>query len=90
MNSQKILSFRIFVVILMMQFTLIGCSQDNKKVWKAIPCKLKLIDCSADALPNTIDMQLLNEDGSVNDKVQFEQNIIEENEKKLRYKKEIF
>jgi hypothetical protein len=89
-NSQKILFFLIFVIVLVVQFPLMGCGQDDKKVWKAIPCKLRIIDCSADALPNTIDMRLLNDDGYVNDKFQFEQSIIEQNERKQKYKKDVF
>ena len=71
------------------QFALMGCGPDDKNVWKAIPCKLKLMDCSSDS-PNTIDLRLLNDDGSVNERVQFEKSIIEEKERSLRYKKDIF
>jgi len=93
MNNPKISSFfvfaNVFVLILTMQFALMGCGPDDKRVWMAIPCKLNIIDCSSDS-PNTIDLRLLNDDGSINERVQFEQNIIEENERILRYKKDIF
>ena len=84
-NNRKILSFFIIPIC----FALINCGPDNIEVWKAIPCKYKIINCSQKEI-NTIDVRMLNDDGSINDKVQFERTIVEQNEKKMRYKKDVF
>jgi len=85
-NNQKTLFFFIALIICLVS---IGCGPDNIEVWKAIPCKLNIIDCSSNE-SNTIDIRMLNDDGSINDKVQFEQTIIEQNERKMRFKREEF
>ena len=79
-----------FFIVLAICLALIGCKSDDIKVWRAIPCKLGVIDCSSDESPSVVDIRMLHDDGSINDKVQFEQNIIEQNEKKIKYKKDIF
>ena len=80
-NNRKIVSFYIIIVLAIV----IGCGPDNVEVWKAIPCKLNIIDCSSNR-PNMIDIRMLNDDGSINSKIQFEQAIIEQNERKMRYR----
>ena len=82
-NNLKILSFCIIIILV------ISCGPENIEVWKAIPCKLNIINCATN-IPNAIDMRMLNEDGTINTKIQFEQAIVEENERKKRYKKDNF
>ena len=81
MINRKILSFCIILAV--------SCGPEQMDVWKAIPCKLNIIKCSTN-IPNTIDIRMLNEDGSINSKIQFEREIDEENEKRKRYKKDNF
>ena len=85
-NYQKTLFFFIALIICLISM---GCGPENVEVWKAIPCKLNIIDCSSDK-SNTIEIRMLNDDGSINDKVQFEQMIIEQNERKTRFKRDTF
>jgi len=53
------------IIILIIYFTSVftGCGPENVEVWKAVPCRLKIINCFD---KNTIDVHMLNDDGTIN------------------------